>query len=361
MKSLIAVAVSGGVDSMTTAFLLKEKGHEVIGIHFITGFEKDDGIKPGLGISEIQNSSHCRNIEMLSEQLDIPIKIFDCRKAFKEKIVSYFKKTYLAGKTPNPCLVCNPEIKFGAVLEYAKKIGAKRIATGHYINTQTDGKGRQQLLRGDDPYKDQSYFLAFLSRSQLADACFPLGGMKKSDVKKIAAKNGLKPTSKKESQDVCFIHEKGYAGFLKDQGIPSSPGPIMEKNGKIIGEHKGLHFFTIGQRRGINCPAPNPYHVLRLDIKNNRLIVGSKQDLLSSTCTVEKTNWIIQKPSFPVDAQVKIRYQHDPTPATLVPLSGQRIEIHFKKPQLSITPGQGAVFYRNKEVLGGGWIIDNKL
>jgi tRNA-specific 2-thiouridylase len=361
MKSLIAVAVSGGVDSLTAAFLLKEKGHEVIGIHFITGFEKDDDLKFNRGMPGIQNTSPCSNIEMISEQLDMPIKIFDCRKAFKEKIITYFKKTYLEGKTPNPCLVCNPEIKFGTVLQYAKKIGAKKIATGHYVKTQPDGKGRQQLFKGDDPTKDQSYFLAFLSQSQLADACFPLGGMKKSDVKKIAEKNGLKPAWEKESQDVCFIHEKGYADFLKDQGIPSSPGPIMEKNGKVIGEHKGLHLFTIGQRRGINCPASDPYHVLRLDTKNNRLIVGLKHDLLSSTCIAEKINWIIQKPSFPFHARVKIRYQHNPAPATIVPLSGQRVEIHFKKPQLSITPGQGAVFYRDTEVLGGGWITDHEL
>ena len=361
MKSLIAVAVSGGVDSLTAAFLLKEKGHEVIGIHFITGFEKDDDLKFNRGMPGIQNASHCSNIEMISEQLDIPIKIFDCHKVFKEKIITYFRKTYLAGKTPNPCLICNPEIKFGTVLQYAKKIGAKKIATGHYVKTQPDGKGRQQLFKGDDPTKDQSYFLAFLSQSQLADACFPLGGMKKSDVKKIAEKNGLKPAWEKESQDVCFIHEKGYADFLKDQGIPSSPGPIMEKNGNVIGEHKGLHLFTIGQRRGINCPASDPYHVLRLDTKNNRLIVGSKQNLLSSTCIVEKINWIIREPSFPVLAQVKIRYQHNPAPATLMPLSGQRVEIHFKKPQLSITPGQGAVFYRDTEILGGGWITDHEL
>lgn len=360
MKSLIAVAISGGVDSLTAAFLLKEKGHEVIGIHFITGFEKNDAVGFNHGMTGIQNMDTRRDIENISEQLDMPIKIFDCREAFNKKIIAYFKKTYLAGKTPNPCLVCNPEIKFGTVLQYAKKTGAEKLATGHYVRTQPDAKGRHQLLKGIDPHKDQSYFLAFLSQRQLADACFPLGNMKKSDVKKVAEKNGLKPLSKKESQDVCFIHEKGYADFLKDQGIPSSPGPIMEKNGKVIGEHKGLHLFTIGQRRGINCPAPEPYHVLRLDTKNNRLIVGSKQDLLSSTCIAEKTNWIIRKPSSPVHAQVKIRYQHNPAQATLIPLSGQRVEIHFKKPQYSITPGQGAVFYRDEEILGGGWITDSQ-
>jgi len=360
MKSLIAVEVSGGIDSLTAAFLLKEKGHEVIGIHFITGFEKGGDLETGNGKSRIQVTAPSIHIESISEQLGIPIKILDCREIFKEKIVTYFKKTYLAGKTPNPCLLCNPEIKFGTVLKYAKKIGAKRIATGHYAKTQPDDKGRQRLFRGDDPTKDQSYFLAFLSQNQLADACFPLGGLNKSDVKKIAEKNGLKPALKKESQDVCFIHGKGYACFLKEQGIHSSPGPIMEKNGKVIGEHNGLHNFTIGQRRGINCPAPYPYHVLRLDTKNNRLIVGLKQDLFSSICTVEKTNWIFPEPSSPFQAIVKIRYQHNPAPAILEPLSDGNVKIHFKKPQLSITPGQGAVFYRDKEVLGGGWITEDE-
>jgi tRNA-specific 2-thiouridylase len=356
MKPKTAIAISGGVDSLTTAFLLKQEGHEVLGIHFITGFETDFIDQQNLTSESLKRHPALDKIKSIENQLNIPIKILDCRKEFREQVVQYFNTSYLEGKTPNPCLICNPHIKFGVLLKYAKSLGASQLATGHYVKKQLDANGVAHLFKGDDPKKDQSYFLAFLAQEQLADACFPLGSLHKTMVKEIAKKNGLEPVSSKESQDICFIHGKTYADFLMEQGIHSKPGIIVDKQDKIIGEHKGLHHFTVGQRRGINCPAPTPYYVLQLDIKENRLIVGDKQDLLSSVCTVEGINWLTKPLSFPISCEVKIRYQHKAARATIDSDGTKRVNIRFENPQLSITPGQGAVFYIKNKVIGGGWI-----
>jgi len=356
MKPKTAVAISGGIDSLTAAFLLQQEGHEVIGIHFITGFETEFMDQPEAASQSLENHPALDPIKTIENQLNIPIKILDCRREFQEQVVQYFTASYAAGKTPNPCLVCNPQIKFGVLLQYAKSLGAKRLATGHYVRKQVDSEGIAHLFKGEDPQKDQSYFLAFLSQAQLADACFPLGSMNKETVKKIAKDNGLTPVSEKESQDICFIHGRSYVDFLKKQKIFFNPGTITNKHGKTIGEHKGLYHFTVGQRRGINCPAPTPYYVLQLDTQTNRLVVGEKQDLLSSVCTVEKTNWINKPTVFPVSCQVKIRYQHTAVPATIQADGPTGVTIRFTTPQFSITPGQGAAFYIKNEIIGGGWI-----
>ena len=356
MKPKIAVAISGGIDSLTTAFLLKQEGYEVMGIHFITGFETEWNDQPEPAARNLNSHSAKNKIKTIEDQLGIPITILDCRKKFQEKVVQYFTSSYVKGQTPNPCLVCNPQIKFGILLEYAKSFGASQLATGHYVKKQLDQNGVSHLFKGDDPQKDQSYFLAFLSQEQLADACFPLGTMHKSTVKKIAIENGLRPVTDKESQDICFIHGKSYIDFLHNQSILLKPGIITDKKGNILGEHKGLHYFTIGQRRGINCPSSKPYYVLQLDTENNRIIVGEKQDLYSSGCILKDVNWIIRPSSFPITCSVKIRYQHDPAPATIDTDDTNQIRIRFQTSQLSVTPGQGAVFYDKNEVIGGGWI-----
>lgn len=356
MKQKIAVAISGGIDSLTTAFLLKQDGHDVMGIHFVTGFETDPIDLPDLTAPLPNDLSSQNKIKTIEEQLGIPITILDCRKEFQEKVVHYFNSAYVMGQTPNPCLVCNPQIKFGVLLDYAKSAGAGRLATGHYVKKQLDTDGISHLFKGDDPQKDQSYFLAFLSQTQLADACFPLGSMHKSIVKKIAFENGLRPVKDKESQDICFIHGKSYIDFLHEQNVFLKPGIITDKQGKILGEHKGLHHFTIGQRRGINCPSSAPYYVIQIDAENNRIIVGERQELYSSGCIVKDINWIVKPSSFPLRCSVKIRYQHEPAPATIETDDGKQLNIHFQTPQLSVTPGQGAVFYQENEVIGGGWI-----
>ncbi|MBW2408903.1 MAG: tRNA 2-thiouridine(34) synthase MnmA [Deltaproteobacteria bacterium] len=351
MKPTTAVAVSGGVDSMMAACLLKEQGHHVIGVHFVSGYEADAVFTPARAESE----SH--PINAIGEQLGISIKLLDCRIAFKQQVVDYFIQTYFDGRTPNPCMVCNPLIKFGAVLSYAHELGADRLATGHYARIQKDAAGIYHLLKGIDPLKDQSYFLARLNQSQMAKAIFPMGDRLKSDIKEEARQRGLRPVTKSESQDVCFIRDKSYNEFLQKHGDPTpSPGPIVDLQGNVIGHHNGLHQFTIGQRRGINCPAPEPYYVVRIDPAGNRLVVGSKSDLLATSCKVTDINWINQAPCEPITVLTRVRYRHREAAGKLYPVDEQTAEIRFESPIESITPGQGAVFYQGNEVLGGGFI-----
>ncbi len=352
MKPLTAIAVSGGIDSLMAAHLLKEKGHNVIGIHFFTGYEApfpDNG----------QNLHLIKSHKMFSitEQLGINVELFDCSTEFKNNVVDYFVRTYQAGQTPNPCMVCNPSIKFKTVLDFARKLGASTLATGHYAVLKKDRKNIFHLHKGIDSRKDQSYFLARLTQDQLAGACFPLGQMKKSDVVQLARKKGFKPLKKKESQDVCFIKGKNYGDFLaRQQGFEPKPGLIKDIDGNILGKHKGLHLFTIGQRRGINCPASEPYYVIRMDTRQNLLTVGFKKDLIASRCKVEDINWIHETPSIPMNVHTRVRYRHTSAASRLTPVDEKTAMVRFEKPQSAITPGQCAVFYQGDEVLGGGWI-----
>lgn len=360
MKPKTAVAISGGIDSLVTAFLLKQQGHDVIGVHFITGFEDDCPPLPDESLPPPEQHPSVTAMKTMEDQLGIPIYLLDCRSDFQDKVIRYFIDSYLDGKTPNPCLICNPVIKFDVVRRYAKTQGAEILATGHYVRNTIDADGKAHLFKGVDPQKDQSYFLAFLSREQLAEACFPLGGMNKETVVEIARDNHLQPVARKESQDICFTKGRSYMDIFQNEAADRGPGPITDRGGNVIGEHQGLHLFTVGQRKGINCPAPKPYYVLELDTKANRLIVGEKQDLLSSMCAVERINWINQPSASPITAGVKIRYQHQPADAVIEFNQEQTGTIRFHAPQQAITPGQGAVFYIGDEVIGGGWITGSR-
>ncbi len=338
MKPLIAIALSGGVDSLVAVHLLKEQGYPLVGIHFLTGYDHADTAQ----------------IRLMAAQIGIDLEITDIRKEFDEKVVAYFTQTYLECRTPNPCLICNPMIKFKTIADIAKKLGAAHLATGHYariIRTETC-----HLHKGLDSLKDQSYFLAFLSQEQLSYACFPLGNMTKQSVKKIAEEKGLMPIHKTESQDICFIRGKSYGEFLEEQGLKAEPGTTVTTDGKIIGKHQGLHRFTIGQRKGINCPASEPYYVVKIDRTDNRLIVGFKKDLLSAECKVAKIHWINEKPDFPAEVHTRVRYRHHAAPSVILPLDETHVIVRFDVPQEAVTPGQGAVFYVGDEVIGGGFI-----
>ena len=351
MKKTTAVAISGGVDSLMAACFLKEQGQDVIGIHFITGFET--------AISRIQHPQADNRLKILGigKQLGIPVKIVDIRAEFQEKIVDYFTQTYNKGQTPNPCMRCNPIIKFGRILSHAHSLGAYKLATGHYARIKKDPGGNFHLFKGLDNQKDQSYFLARLTQQQLENASFPLGDMQKTDVKQMAAHRGLQPATRDESQDVCFIKHISYGEFLSVQkGFGCRPGLIENVNGQVLGEHSGLHQFTIGQRRGINCPAAEPYYVIRLDTERNRLTVGAKKDLLSSECKVVGINLIGKEPTASMDVHTRVRYRSKEAASRIFPRSKSTAIVHFNNPQTAITPGQGAVFYRGDEILGGGWI-----
>jgi tRNA-specific 2-thiouridylase len=345
MKPRIAVAISGGVDSMVAAHLLKPDHPEIFGLHFLTGFENPS------------TANGNRVVQSMGDQLGIPVHTVDLSLEFKQHVVDYFAATYLAGATPNPCMVCNPLIKFGVLLRQAQDLGADYLATGHYAVVQRDVDSRNRLFRGADPDKEQSYFLARLTQSQLDKALFPLGRLTKKAVRNIALRNGLKPALHAESQDICFIHADTYKEFiLKLGGGIGQPGPIETLDGQIVGEHQGLHAFTIGQRRGINCPAAEPYYVLRMDMLRNRLIVGGKKDLLTKSCRVVQMNWIAAPPVGPIKVLARVRYRTREAPATATPLDADSVALRFDSPQSAVTPGQAAVFYERDQVLGGGFI-----
>ena len=359
-----AVLLSGGVDSLVTARILKDQGHTIFGIHFYTGYEGSDSARPTEAGSPFATSgTEPRKTagsvaSRLSDQLDIPIKVFDAREVFQSVVVNYFVRTYQEGRTPNPCTVCNPGIKFGACLSLAVKQGASHLATGHYARVEQDSNGTFHLFRGKDDKKDQSYFLARLNQQMLSRALFPLGEYNKTETIALSDKMGLKPVAPKESQDICFIKGCSYGDFLARQpGFNSQKGPVEDMNGCVIGEHRGLHHYTIGQRRGIDIPASRPYYVIRMDAQQNRLVVGFKQATFSTACHVENIQWIHEPTSRPIHVLTRIRYRHKAATSQLTPVGGNTARICFDVPQSAITPGQAAVFYDNTEVLGGGWIV----
>jgi tRNA-specific 2-thiouridylase len=344
MSQTIAIALSGGVDSLVAAYLLKEKGYRLFGIHFITGFEAA-GVEQRVSLTPI------------AQQLGVEIEVVDCTDAFRRTVVDYFARSYQSGETPNPCMMCNPLIKFGAILTAAKQRGATRLATGHYARVSRDASGVHHLYKGVDGTKDQSYFLARLTQDQLGAACFPLGQWTKSDVRGCARTAGLTPVAKRESQDVCFVRGTGYREFLAQHyDIGTRPGPIVDTSGRVLGQHQGLHRYTVGQRRGINCPAPEPYYVIRLDETRNRLVVGAKAELKAPGCRLLEMNWIAPPPTQPFRADVRVRYRSAAAPATITPEDGRVATLRFDAPQTALTPGQGGVIYDGEEVLGSGWI-----
>ena len=342
---IVAVALSGGVDSLVSGYLLKLKYKNVFGIHFTTGYEKVP-----------------TDVKSLEKQLGFPVTCIDLSNIFEKKIIQYFIQTYLQGKTPNPCIICNKEIKFGELLRIAQNMGADFLASGHYativnqISFPNKNISHCYLEKGMDPLKDQSYFLSLLSSDQLEKIIFPLAGMIKDDVKRLARSKHLFPPQPSESQDICFIHDNNFSNFiLKKQEIPPLPGNIIDMNKKIIGRHTGLHKFTIGQRRGINCPAKEPYYVKKIDMKNNILHVCFKNDLSEKMIKIAQINWNFPNQKIISDITTKIRYSHKGALSTLS-LNGSCGELVFDEPQNAVTPGQAAVFYKDTRILGAGII-----
>ena len=344
--------MSGGVDSSVAAALLKRRGYRVMGVMLRLWSEEGR-----------EDENRCCTIDALQEaryvagQLDIPFYALDAREAFRKTVVENFINGYAQGITPNPCLVCNPSIKFDLLFQHARSLGAQRLATGHYARIERLSDGRLGLLRGVDSRKDQSYFLARLTQKQLATALMPLGNQTKAQTRTMARQMGLITTSSGESQDVCFIRDSNYGDFIARQpDFAAVPGPIEDIQGRMIGEHLGLHRFTVGQRRGINCPAAAPYYVVRLEPSRNCLVVGGKQDLLVPDCRVDHINWIALPPQEPIRVQARLRYRHRAVPSQLSPIGDSSAVIRFDTPQSAVTPGQGAVFYHEDVVLGSGWI-----
>ena len=351
-----AVALSGGIDSLVSAFLLKQQGDDVVGVHFITGFEAAS-IETTSG-KAAAGQNHAKDISgYLFRLTGIETHIIDIREAFEKRVVRYFIETYQSGKTPNPCVVCNRKIKFGLMLDHARTLGANRIATGHYARIRKTSSGKPVLQKGADAAKDQSYFLAMLAPEQLESACFMLGDKTKTEVRAIAAQNHLEPFYKKESQDICFIRNTTCQDFLAARiNHPEGEGDIVDSAGNVIGRHRGLFRYTIGQRRGINCPAARPYYVLDIDTTNNRLVVGFGDELYQNRCYVSGVNWIGGKPSGPVAVKTRIRYRHRAVKSAIIPVGESTAIIEFEEPQAAITPGQLAVCWQYDTIIAGGWI-----
>jgi tRNA-specific 2-thiouridylase len=330
---------------MVTALLLKERGHEVTALHMI--------LRPNHP-PEADN-----NIRRLAARLDIPLQVVDLRRPFLEMVIRPFLDAYRRGKTPNPCVICNPKVKFALLQEQAVSLGAKMVATGHYarlLSDDTDGTVR--LFRGRDHGKDQSYFLHGLNQEQLALTFFPLGDYLKNEVKQLAADAGMSNYYRPESQEICFLSDKDYRGFLEEQlasDLPQ-PGPILDMRGRQLGEHAGIHRYTIGQRRGIGIPSTAPYYVVALEPDTNTVRVGRKGDLRRREFMVTGLNWVaISPPTSELKALVQVRSRHRVAPALLMPAIGG-VLVRFVDKQKAITPGQSAVFYSDDEVLGGGMI-----
>ncbi|QDL10981.1 tRNA 2-thiouridine(34) synthase MnmA [Brasilonema octagenarum UFV-E1] len=344
----IVVGLSGGVDSSAAAAILHHQGYEVIGLTLWLMKGKGQCCSEGM----IDAAYIC-------EQLGIPHHIVDIRDVFQTNIIDYLVDGYSTGITPLPCSQCNKTVKFGPMLQYAREnLECDRIATGHYARIQHDpATGRYQLLRAFDRNKDQSYFLYDLSQELLAGSVFPLGELQKSETRQLADKYKLKTADKPESQDLCLVESNGSMRAFLDKYLAPKKGDIVDTSGKILGEHDGVHHYTIGQRKGIGIAAAEPLYVIALDAVNNRVIVGDRTKVTEPECTVERVNWVsIAEPSTPIRAEVQIRYRSTPVPVTVIPLENSRVRLVFDEPQFSITPGQAAVWYEGEKVLGGGII-----
>jgi len=346
---VVAVALSGGIDSLVAGFLIKQRFKKVFGVHFTTGYEK--------GLPDVS---------ALSSIFGSPVHTIDLSREFETRVVDYFVSTYMAGKTPNPCIVCNMQIKFKALLKHAQKLGADLMATGHYatvVNRHTPGReeiGQAWLERGADLSKDQSYFLSMLSPKILDRLVFPLADFTKSQVREFAGQHNLVPVVPNESQDICFLPDKNHGAFIiAKTKMPPAPGPVVDGQDRIVGSHQGLHQFTVGQRRGINIPGPAPYYVKKIDMNTNTLHVCFKSDLAQKRMKIEQMVWNYPKKENIKDLTVQIRYGHKAATAGL-DWDGICGIVTFDTPQNAVTPGQAAVFYQENRVLGAGLISGNQ-
>jgi tRNA-specific 2-thiouridylase len=368
----IAVAMSGGVDSSAAAAILKEQGHELVGFTMQLWNQ-------GRGISVDENGeplpSRCCSLDdvydarRVAEELGFPFYVLNLEREFERDVVQPFVTSYLNGETPIPCVACNSRLKFASLDRLASSLGCEKVATGHYARVEHDGTtNRYRLLRGRDPQKDQSYFLWELTQDQLSRSLFPLGEMSKPEARDAARRNELAVAEKSESQEICFVPDGDYAGFIdryleaeeQQDRLPGS-GEIVNTLGEVIGSHSGIHHYTVGQRRGIGIAGAQPLYVTGIDSVRNRIVVGMQDELLSDEFTAAGVNWIaLDDPSVPVRAEVRVRYRHTAAPATITPIADGRVRVNFDESQRAITPGQATVFYRGDEVVGGGWIVKSR-
>lgn len=346
--------MSGGVDSSATAALLQEQGFDVVGVT-LKLWPQDCVSRAEDKCCGPQAVTDARSV---CNKLGIPYYLIDEAAEFQNKVIKYFADEYRAGRTPNPCVMCNQNLKFGTLITRAKQLGAEKIATGHFARVETTSEGRVLLKRGKDSRKDQSYFLFSLRQDQLAFSMFPLGEKTKADTREVARECQLKTADKEESMEICFVPDNNYGGFLQQAKlVEKHRGDIVDTSGRKLGEHEGIEFYTIGQRKGLGISSPKPLYVIELDADNNRVIVGDDSMLERDEFVVERCNWIpYETPPAQIEASAKIRYNHAGTAATITPGANGSAKVKLHVPQRAITPGQACVFYQDDLVVGGGWI-----
>jgi tRNA-uridine 2-sulfurtransferase len=349
----VVVAMSGGVDSSVAAALLNEQGYEVIGMMLRLWSE------PGK-----EDSNRCCTPDSMAQarrvaaKLNIPFYVIDAKDVFHKTVVQYFLEGYARGETPNPCLICNRQIRWTFLLDHALALGADYMATGHYVRIRRDERGKSELLRAVDRSKDQSYVLHVLKQEQLKHALFPVGDYTKPEIRVLAEKYGLPTASRKDSQDLCFLAGDDYRNFLQRNAAEMlKPGEIITRDGKSVGAHNGLANYTIGQRKGLGLASPVPLYVLGKNAETNALIVGTQEELGSRELTARDVNWMSgEMPKEPFRAEVKIRYTAKEAGAWVRPMNGAQAQVQFDTPQRDITAGQAAVFFKNDLLIGGGII-----
>ncbi len=357
MKQKIAVAMSGGVDSSLAAALLKEQGNEVVGFSLQLWHEKEASPSTKKRCCSFGNLADAR---LIANKLGIPFYVINLEGKFRKEVIDYFIREYLRGRTPNPCIWCNSKLKFGLLLQRSLLSGCHKLATGHYARVEYDhSRERYILKKGIDSEKDQSYFLFNITQQQLRCLTLPIGSLTKARVRQMVEEKGLPVAFKEESQEVCFVSNSHYATFIENtlDKLSQGEGLIIDSNGNTIGKHKGIHHYTIGQRRGMGIASVHPLYVIAIDPQKNTIVAGPKEKLYNSKLIADNIHWLsIDSLVKPMKVTAKIRYKHKEAPALVTPMKGRGVVVEFEQPQRAITPGQAVVFFQGEEVTGGGWI-----
>lgn len=343
---VVAVAMSGGVDSTAAALILKKQGWEIIGLHM--------HLHQG-------SPRSWERAKRAAQEIGVPIHQVDLRQEFRHLVVEPFVKAYSCGRTPSPCPICNRAIKASLLFNAARNFGCRKLATGHYARI-TEVAGEPLLLKGLDRYKDQSYFLFMLTQDILRRTVFPLGRLTKKRVRELVRDEGISVARSEESQELCFIRDNDYRRFLREEGLESRPGPIVDLKGRIVGKHAGIAGFTVGQRRGLGVCGPRPLYVVRIDAARNMVVVGTREETVASKVRIGSVTLVRSLPlSRGEGFEIKVRSTAKPVPCCIVDQSEKTVDLEFKEPQSGVAPGQAAVLYDEERVVGGGWIEETDL